>query len=83
MNARQLATDIYFTHLHLSWERGINENTNALIRWHLPKNADFNRVINSQIEFVMRQFNARPRKTRGGKKPVELFSGRVVDLLTA
>jgi IS30 family transposase len=31
----------------------------------------------------MRRLNTRPRKTRGGKQPVELFLGEAVDLLTA
>jgi len=39
-------------------------------------------VTDSQIEFVMKRLNTRPRKTRGGKQPVELFLGKAVDLLT-
>jgi IS30 family transposase len=65
------------------WERGINENTNGLIRQYFPKGTDFNKVTDSQIEFVMKRLNTRPRKTRGGKQPVELFLGKAVDLLTA
>jgi len=81
--AKALDTDIYFAHPYSSWERGINENTNGLIRQYFPKGTDFNKVTNSQIEFVMRRLNTRPRKTRGGKQPVELFLGEAVDLLTA
>ena len=64
-------------------DRGINENTNGLIRQYFPKGTDFNKVTDSQIEFVMERLNTRPRKTRGGKQPVELFLGKAVDLLTA
>ena len=64
-------------------ERGINENTNGLIRQYFPKGTDFNKVTDSQVEFVMKRLNTRPRKTRGGKQPVELFLGKAVDLLTA
>jgi UDP-glucose 4-epimerase len=39
--------------------------------------------IRDQIEFVMNRLNTRPRKTRGGKQPVELFLGEAVDLLMA
>ena len=74
--------DIYFAHPYSSWERGINENTNGLIRQYFPKGTDFNKVTDSQIEFVMERLNTRPRKTRGGKQPVELFLGKAVDLLT-
>ena len=81
--AKALDVDIYFAHPYSSWERGINENTNGLIRQYFPKGTDFNKVTNSQIEFVMKRLNTRPRKTRGGKQPVELFLGKAVDLLTA
>jgi len=81
--AKALDADIYFAHPYSSWERGINENTNGLIRQYFPKGTDFNKVTDSQIEFVMKRLNTRPRKTRGGKQPVELFLGKAVDLLTA
>ena len=65
--AKALDADIYFAHQYSSWERGINENTNGLIRQYFPKGTNFNKIKNSQVEFVMRRLNARPRKTRGGK----------------
>ena len=81
--AKELNVNIYFAHPYSSWERGINENTNGLIRQYFPKGTDFNKVTDSQVEFVMKRLNTRPRKTRGGKQPVELFLGKAVDLLTA
>lgn len=51
---KALDANIYFAHPYSSWERGINENTNGLIKQHFPKGADFNKGTNSQIEFVMR-----------------------------
>jgi IS30 family transposase len=32
-----LALDIYFAHPYHSWERGLNEHTNGLIRQYPPK----------------------------------------------
>lgn len=81
--AEELNAKIYFAHPYSSWERGINENTNGLIRQYFPKGTDFNLVTQEQIDFVMNRLNSRPRKTRGGKQPVELFLGKAVDLLAA
>ena len=38
-------------------------------------------ITQEQIDFVMDRLKNRPRKTRGGKPPNELFWGRQVDLL--
>lgn len=81
--AAGLKADIYFAHPYASWERGINENMNGLIRQYFPKGTDFNKVTDEQIQFVMDRLNSRPRATRGGKSPNELFLGRQADLLAA
>jgi IS30 family transposase len=81
--AESLGVDIYFAHPYASWERGINENTNGLIRQYFPKGTDFNQVSGEEIRFVMERLNNRPRSTRGGRSPNELFTGQRVDLLAA
>ena len=81
--AQALDADIYFAHPYASWERGINENTNGLIRQYFPKGTDFNQVSDKAIQHVMDRLNNRPRKTRGCRSPNELFKGLRVELLTA
>jgi IS30 family transposase len=81
--AEGLKADIYFAHPYASWERGINENTNGLIRQYFPKESDLSKVTQDQIDFVMNRLNNRPRKSRGGKSPNELFMGQRADLLAA
>jgi len=78
-----LGADIYFAHPYASWDRGINENTNGLIRQHFPKGTDFNQVSDEQVQWGMNRLNNRPRKTRGCKSPNELFMGQRVELLAA
>lgn len=78
-----LGADIYFAHPYASWERGINENTNGLIRQYFPKGTDFNDISDEQVKAVMDRLNNRPRKTRGYRSPNELLMGQQVDLLAA
>nr|WP_275390859.1 IS30 family transposase [Xenorhabdus bovienii] len=66
---------MYFSHPYSPWERGINENTNGLIRDDLPKGTDFNKVSEQEVNLVANRLNKRPRKTRGYKTPDELFKG--------
>ncbi|GAB2897125.1 IS30 family transposase [Microbulbifer echini] len=81
--AEGLEADIYFAHPYSSWERGINENINGLIRQHFPKDTDFNKVTGEQVQFVMDRLNSRPRASLGGRSPNELFMGLQDNLLTA
>ena len=54
----------------------INENTNGLISQYFPKGTDLSKVTDEQVQFVMDRLNSRPRATRGGRSPNELFIGR-------
>lgn len=81
--ADKLEVNVYFAHAYASYERGINENTNGLIRQYFPKGTDFSEVTDEQIQFVMDRLNQRPRKSRGGQSPNEIFLGLQVDLLAA
>lgn len=81
--ARELKADIYFAHPYASWGRGVNENTNGLIRQYFPRGTDFNQVSDDDIAHVMERLNNRPRKTRGCLSPNELFLGQRVNLLAA
>jgi len=71
--ARDLAARIYFAHPYASWERGLNENTNGLIRQYFPKARDLTTVTQREIEKVMDKLNHRPRKSLGYRTPYEVF----------
>lgn len=71
--ARSLAADFFFAHPYASWERGLNENTNGLVRQYFPKKSDFAPITNAQLDHVMQRLNNRPRKTLAYKTPNEVY----------
>ena len=70
-----LQANFYFAHPYASWERGLNENTNGLIRQYFPKKHDFTTITERAISMVMTKLNNRPRKCLGFKTPNEVFFG--------
>jgi IS30 family transposase len=73
--ASKLDADFYFAHPYASWERGLNENTNGLIRQYFPKKHDFTTITQKEINQVMHKLNNRPRKCLGMKTPNQVFLG--------
>ena len=69
----QLKTDVYFAHPYHSWERGLSENTNGLIRQYFPKKMSFENIKEQQVQMAMNRLNNRPRKTLEYKTPIEVF----------
>jgi len=74
--SKQLTTKVYFAHPYHSWERGLNENTNGLIRQYFPKNTNFKSITVESVRNVMEQLNNRPRKTLDYATPNEVFFGK-------
>ena len=71
--ADKLKTDIYFANPYSSWERGLNENFNGLLRQYIRKGTDLRTVTDKQIADVERALNARPRQCLGFKQPALVF----------
>jgi IS30 family transposase len=71
--AHALQANIYFAHPYASWERGLNENTNGLIRQYFPKKYDFAKISHEELQQVTARLNNRPRKTLGFRTPNEVF----------
>src|SRR5262249_12985112 len=68
-----LKATIFFATPYHAWERGLNENTNRLIRDFFPKGTDFSTITNAEVAKVERLLNARPRKSLGFRSPQEVF----------
>ncbi len=71
--AEKLTASFYFCHPFSSWERGLNENTNGLLRQYFPKKMEFDKISHWQIRQVERKLNNRPRKTLNYQTPNEVY----------
>jgi len=65
--SERLGADFFFAHPYSSWERGLNENTNGLIRQYIPKKHTFDNLTDLEISDIQRKINRRPRN------PVQVF----------
>lgn len=72
--AAVLGAAIYFAHPYHSWERGLNENTNGLIRQYIPKQKDLTIITDQEISDIQTLLNNRPRKSLGYATPNEVFT---------
>ena len=66
---RALQCDYYFAHPYSSWERGLNENTNGLLRQFFPKGSRLEEITERQMKRAKGLLNRRPRKTLGYATP--------------
>jgi transposase, IS30 family len=73
--ALRLGAGFYFATPYHAWERGLNENTNGLVRQYFPKGTSFANVSPREVRRVQNLLNARPRKTLAYKSPNEVFFG--------
>ena len=71
----QTGLDCYFATPYHSWERGLNEHTNGLVRQYFPKSSPLKNLSDKDVQFVEDQLNNRPRKVLGFKTPREIFFG--------
>ena len=61
----------YFATPYHSWERGLNENTNGLIRQYLPKRRSMKNLTQARCNQIAAILNNRPRKRFGFMTPLE------------
>ena len=59
------------------WQRGLNENTNGLLRQFFPKGSDFKKFNQKELDAAVELLNHRPRKSLGYRTPYEVFFGNL------
>lgn len=69
--AKWAELSFYFADPYSSWQRGLNEHTNGLLRQYYPKKTVFNKETLANSQEVVKQINDRPRKVLKFKTPKE------------
>lgn len=77
---RKLGAKVYFAKPHAPWQRGLNENTNGLVRQYIPKGTAIDGLTGSDVKKLADKLNHRPRKCLDYKTPHEVFFAKDVAL---
>ncbi len=77
--ATQLKADVYFANPYSSWERGLNEHTNGLLRQYLPKQMPFDNLKEEQVNKAVALLNNRPRKSLNYQTPQAVFESGIIN----
>lgn len=64
---------VYFTDPYASWQKGLVEYTNKLIRQYIPKGVDFDDISPHELMEIQKKINARPRKKLNYSTPKREF----------
>lgn len=70
---KELCSKSYFAKPYRSWERGLNEHTNGLVRQYIPKGTKFEYVSKEMLAEIEDLLNNRPRKVLNYMTPNEKF----------
>ncbi|MFK8288764.1 IS30 family transposase [Capnocytophaga canimorsus] len=62
--SEKLSCNFYFANPYCSWERGLSENTNKLVRQYFPKGTYFEKISKEKIKEIQHKINRRPRTAK-------------------
>ena len=71
--SNKLNAGFYFAHPYSSWERGLNEYTNKLIRQYIIKGSNFDLYDSEYIKLIQNKINRRPREKLKFQTPSKIF----------
>jgi len=67
--AAALDADCFFADPYSSWQRGLNENTNRILRQHFPMSESLDALSAEDFAFAVERLNTRPRRCSDLRTP--------------
>lgn len=64
-NKDERRTVVYYADPYSSWQKGMNENCNGILRRFIPKGTDLNKISSEKLEKILDKINGKPRKILG------------------
>lgn len=74
---RALQITVYCARPYRSCDRGLNENTNGLLRDFFPKGTDFRTISQEELDHVVDLINNRPRRSLQFRTPKEVLDAEI------
>lgn len=72
-----LKITVYCAQPFHSWERGLNEHTNGLLRDFFPKGTNFHEVSQEELAHAVDLINNRPRRSLNFRTPKEVLDAEI------
>ena len=67
-------TIVYYIDPYSSWQKGMNENCNGILRRFITKGTDLNKISKYKLETIIEKINGKPRKILNFTSADELFN---------
>jgi len=68
---------VYCAEPYRSWQRGLNENTNGLLRRFFPKGTDFSLISREEVAMAVEKINNLPRRSLQYRTAKEVFLSEI------
>ncbi|MBU2214105.1 IS30 family transposase [Patescibacteria group bacterium] len=70
---------VYCAEPYSSWQRGLNERMNGMLRRYFPKGTDFSQITQEEIAKAVEKINNSPRRSLNFLTPKEVFHWKIKD----
>ena len=70
-------TEVYYADPYSSWQKGMNENCNGILRRFIRKGTDLSKITEEKLEEIVKKINGKPRKILNFTSAEELFKKEI------